>query len=114
MKLSAQGSVKVFSSTKETKISPRVFLYDGWMGVDVGFLYGLKKTESFSSSKLKWTGFVTIMNQKKLLGFCFSWFFFVSVSLFSLQEVTLFARLFSIGGMYTGCKSSPVDPQFLE
>lgn len=43
MKLSAQGNVKAFSSNKETKISPRAFLYGGWMGVDVWFLYDLKK-----------------------------------------------------------------------
>jgi len=36
------------------------------------------------------------------------WGFFHS--LFSLQEVALFAGLFSIDGMYTGPKSSLVEP----
>lgn len=30
-----EGNVKAVSSTKETKISPRVFLYGDWIGVDV-------------------------------------------------------------------------------
>lgn len=34
--------MKAVSSTKETKISPRVFLYGDWIGVDVWFLYDLK------------------------------------------------------------------------
>lgn len=44
---SAKDNVKGISSTKETKISPRVYLYSDWVGLDVWFLYDLKLALKF-------------------------------------------------------------------
>lgn len=47
MTCSAEDNVKAISSTKETKISPRVYLYSDWIGLDVRFLYDLKLALKF-------------------------------------------------------------------
>lgn len=47
MMCSAEDNVKGISSTKETKISPTVYLYSDQIGLDVWFLYDRKLALKF-------------------------------------------------------------------
>lgn len=104
--------MKAVSSTKETEISPRVFLYVDWIGVDVWYLYDLNlELKFFEQLKATWVFFYQQAKMDWLfLSHCYQLketyrVFYFTVSLFSLQKVALLASFFSIDGMYTGLKS---------